>query len=87
MNFLKKLLEGSPKHKVEELTSDYCPNCWGDQEYGDQIREKFEDPQIDINNHEANYAFVQKFMVDQLQGIKLQNTLQGKECPRCKSIH
>jgi len=85
MNFLKKLLEGSPKSKVEELTNDYCPNCWGDQEYGDVVREKFQDPQIDINNHEAKYAFVQKFMVTHLKGIKLQNTLEGKECPRCKA--
>ncbi len=87
MNFLKKLLEKNSKKQEEDITQGYCPNCWGDQEYENIVREKYKDPQIDVNNHEANYAFVQDFIVTHLNGIKLKSTVTGRQCPRCKTIH
>lgn len=59
MNFLKKLLHKNANKEITSLIKGYCPNCWGDQEYADEVREKFKDPQINVNNGEANYAFVQ----------------------------
>lgn len=84
MNFLKKLLSSNTKEEVALLTKGYCPNCWGDQEYADEVREKFKDPQIDVNNGDAKYAFVQDFIVTHLTGIKLKSTTAGVGCPRCK---
>jgi len=87
MNFLKKLLGKNSKKEIAILTEGHCPNCWGDQEYGEVIREKYKDPQIDVNNHEANYAFIKDFMVTHLDGIKLKSMDAGVGCPRCKVIY
>lgn len=84
MNFLKKVLGITNEAEIAELTAGYCPNCWGDQEYANEIREKYKDPQIDVNNHQTKYAFVQDFMVTHLDGIKLRSTEGGKGCPRCR---
>lgn len=86
MNFLKKLVSKNTATEVENLTKPYCPNCWGDQEYAEIIREKYKDPQIDVNNGAANYAFVQEFMVTHLNGIKLKSTGAGVGCPRCRTL-
>ena len=61
-----------------------CPNCWGSQEYDGQIRELYRDKQIDVNNHEANYAFIQDFVVTHLDGIRLKKGANSLECPTCK---
>lgn len=85
MNFIKKLFQGHKQEaEINALTDGYCPNCWGDQEYDNLIREKYKDTQINVNNHEANYAFVQDFIVTHLNGIKLKSSVHGFECPTCK---
>jgi hypothetical protein len=83
MNFLKSLFNSKAKEINEELSLGYCPNCWGDQEYDNLIRDKYKDAQIDVNNHNANYAFIQRFIVTHLDGIKLKSTVRGTECPTC----
>ena len=81
INFFKK-----PKAETQnEVPAGLCPNCWGEQEYDKQIRELYKDKQIDINNHEANYAFIQDFMVTHLNGIHLKKGNNGMECPTCKA--
>ncbi len=60
-----------------------CPNCWGKQEYDNQVREMYIDKQIDVNNHEANHAFIQDFVVTQIKGIRLIKTIDKMECPTC----
>ena len=61
-----------------------CPTCWGHQEYDNVIRELYEDKQIDVNNHAANYAFIQKFVVNKIDGIRLKRGTNSLECPTCK---
>ena len=87
MNFIKQLFGNNKEKEISELSKDYCPNCWGDQEYDDLIREKYKDMQISVNNHSANYAFVQKFMVTYLNGIKLKSTVKGTICPTCVRVN
>ena len=87
MKFFKKIFGNNGKKEIEELSAGYCPNCWGDQEYDNVIREKYKDTQIDVNNHSANYAFVQDFIVTHLNGIKLKSTVKGTECPKCKIVY
>ena len=38
------------------------------------------------NNHEANYAFIQDFVVTHLNGIKLVKGNSGFRCPACKLV-
>ena len=73
-----------PKHETKGKTPEgYCPNCWGEQEYDHVIRELYDDKQIDVNKHEAHYAFIQNFMVTYLDGIHLKRGNNSFECPTC----
>ena len=79
INFFRK-----PKEETKnEVPDGMCPNCWGTQEYDNQIREMYIDKQIDVNNHEANHAFIQDFVVKNLNGIHLKKSINGYECPTC----
>ena len=87
MNIIEKLVTFFSKpHSVTEKESPegYCPNCWGTQEYDNQIREMYKDKQIDVNNHQANYAFIQDFVVNHIDGIRLKKGTSSLECPTCK---
>lgn len=80
ISFFKK-----PKEETKGKTPNgFCPNCWGSQEYDTQIREIYKDPQIDVNNHKSNYAFIQNFMVTHLDGIHLKKGNNSFECPTCR---
>ena len=84
---IKKLINffRQPAGKTQGKTPEgFCPNCWGEQEYDNMIREMYTDMQIDVNNHKANYAFIQDFVVTNLNGIKLIKGNNSFECPTCK---
>ena len=81
ISFFKK-----PKAETANLVPEgMCPNCWGEQEYDNRIRDLYKDEQINVNNHEANYAFIQEFMVTHLSGIQLRKGDKGFECPTCRA--
>lgn len=83
---IEKLIAFFKKPKSEtagKTPEGLCPNCWGKQEYDDEVREMYKDKQIDVNNHQANYAFIQDFMVTNLNGIKLVKGNNSLECPTC----
>jgi hypothetical protein len=72
------------KGKVPE---GLCPNCWGEQEYDSRFRTMYEDKQIDVNNHQANYAFIQDFVVNRMNGILLVKEKDRTACPVCHNSH
>ena len=79
ITFFKK-----PKEEtINEVPEGVCPNCWGEQEYDNEIREMYKDKQIDVNNHTANYAFIQDFVVNHVNGIHLKKGSNNFECPTC----
>ena len=81
LSFFKK-----PKKETQGNTPEgYCPNCWGSQEYDNEIRELYKDKQVDVNNHEAHYAFIQDFVVNHIDGIKLKRGNNSLECPTCRA--
>ena len=67
-----------------ETPQGYCPNCWGKQEYDNVIREMYQDKQIDVNNHAANYSFIQDFVINKIDGIHLKKGNNSLECPTCR---
>ena len=84
---IKKLVTFFNKSASEtkgQTPEGLCPNCWGEQEYDNMIRELYVDKQIDVNNHMANHAFIQDFVVTHLNGIKLKKGNNSFECPTCK---
>lgn len=80
INFFKLPAEIT-KGKIPE---GICPNCWGEQEYDNIIREMYDDMQIDVNNQKANYSFLQDFVVTHLEGIKLVKGNNSFKCPTCR---
>ena len=82
ITFFKKNSEAT-KGKSPE---GYCPNCWGEQQYDNEIRELYKDKQVDVNNHQANHAFIQDFVVNHIDGIKLKKGNNGYECPTCERV-
>ncbi len=80
---LKAFFSKPENETRDEIPKGYCPNCWGVQEYDRQIRDLYKDKQIDVNNHKANYAFIQDFVVTYLSGIHLKKGDNSFECPTC----
>lgn len=83
INSLINYFKASAKDTKEKAPEGYCPNCWGEQEYDGEIRELYEDKQIDVNNHQANYDFIKNFVVTHVDGIHLKKGNNGLECPTC----
>jgi hypothetical protein len=86
MNIIESITEFFKKSREETLGTTpigLCPNCWGTQEYDTTIRELYKDHQIDINNHKDHYAFIQKFVVDKIQGIQIKKGDSAGSCPTC----
>ena len=81
ISFFKK----PAKETKNEVLEGVCPNCWGSQEYDHEIRELYKDKQIDVNNHEANHGFIQKFVVTHIDVIRLKKGNSSSECPKYKA--
>lgn len=73
----------SAEETINEVPARACPNCWGQQEFDKSVRDLRRDKQIDVNNHEANYAFIQDFVVNKVEGITIQKRANGQVCPTC----
>ncbi len=69
-----------------EVPEGLCPNCWGNQKYDNVIREMYVDKQVDVNNKEANHAFIKDFVVKHVDGIQLKKGNTGLECPTCHIV-
>ena len=83
---LKKMFHKRPD-EFDEVPEGVCPNCWGNQENGNVVREKYKDLQIKVNNHSSKHDFIHDFVVTHLKGIQLKNKAKGLECPTCHIIH
>jgi len=73
-----------PKEETKgQVPEGVCVNCWGVQEYDHMIRDMYKDRQIDVNNHEEHYAFIQDFVVNHIKGIHLIKENDKLTCPKC----
>ncbi|SFW60631.1 hypothetical protein [Cellulophaga fucicola] len=78
IEFLKRMFNKRPD-ELDKVPEGVCLNCWGDQEYGNVVREKYKDLQIEVNNHSSKYTFIQNFVVTHLTGIQLKSKVSGLE--------
>lgn len=81
---LVQFFSKSKEETVNQAPYGLCPNCWGEQEYDHVIREMHYDKQIDVNKHTAHHAFIQKFVVNKVDGIRLDKSVDGITCPTCR---
>lgn len=86
MTLFKGLFWVTPKKKLEISRPEHvCPNCWGQQEYANKIRDAVYDKQIDVNNHKKIRSFITKYVEDQITGSYLQKDVKDTVyCPKCR---
>lgn len=75
----------SPDDTRGDTPDGLCPNCWGRDEYDGQVRDVAKDRQINVNNHQERYAFIQQFVVNHVDGIRLKNHGGRTVCDTCKA--
>lgn len=80
VGFFKKPAEETKDTAPEGI----CSLCWGHQQYDHKIRQLFSDKQVDINNHQKSYTLIKDFVVNRIDGIKLQQGATAS-CPSCGS--
>lgn len=77
---LKAYFTKDEKHTPE----NYCPNCWGKQEYGGEFYDAVKNEGIDVNNMDQHKGWIQEYAEKNLVGIKLKKNPEGYVCPNCK---
>ncbi len=70
------------KEQIKPLEG-YCPNCWGTQEYQEQIIEAAEQEKIDLNNISLRKGWIQAHAARFFEGIKLGKKEYEGGCPIC----
>jgi hypothetical protein len=60
---------------INKVPEGLRPGSWGRQEYDGLVRKLYQEKQIDVNNHKAKHAFIQKFMVKYINGIQLKREM------------
>jgi DNA-directed RNA polymerase subunit M/transcription elongation factor TFIIS len=86
MNVIDNIIEyfKQPQEETQgKAPKGICPSCWGYQEYENKFRKLYKDKQIDVNNHQDHYMFVQKFVVKNIDGIRLKEAEIKYVCPNC----
>lgn len=81
-----KFLKKPKKETAGKAPEGLCPVCWGYQEYDHKIRKLYKDKQVDVNNHSARYMRIQKFLKENIEGIKLKKG-EIASCPTCGNKH
>jgi hypothetical protein len=72
--------------KSDRLDSpeEYCPNCWGRQNYSNQFLEAIKTEHIDTNNVLEMKGWIQAYAIKHFEGLKVKQISDHLECPSCK---
>lgn len=85
MSIANNIWEYIKNGKKKDLApKGYCPNCWGNQEYGGQFFEAVRNHGIDINTDNPDIGWIQDYAEKHLAGIKLEDHGDEYVCPTCK---
>jgi len=76
-----KFLRGESKRI--DPPNEYCPNCWGRQEYEGQYFDAVYREHIDLNNVTNKKGWIQAYATEHLEGIKLISDGELMECKTC----
>ncbi len=69
--------------KKTPVIPGYCPNCWGRQEYQDQIHSAARKDQIDLNNIDKKMGWIQAYAAKNLSSMKLVDANGKMSCRGC----
>tara|TARA_B110000240_G_C13477373_1_gene443736 strand:+ start:1361 stop:1636 length:276 start_codon:yes stop_codon:yes gene_type:complete len=84
MNLLKsfkKFLE--KKDNSTEGPEGFCPQCWGRQEYEGKFYEAVYKEKINTKNLASKQGWINAYVKQNLEGIKLEAANGIKGCPSC----
>ena len=75
--------------KEDLVEAGVCPNCWGKQEWDGKFKDYVADPTKDVLNKDATaqQAFIQKFVTENITGIRLKSEGDKQVCPACKTAY
>ncbi len=77
-NFIKNIF--ATKKQIP-VPAGYCPNCWGRQEYQNQIIEAAMSQKIDLNNVGKHKGWIQAYAERNLLGLQLD--VSNGRCKTC----
>ena len=80
MSIFKKLFSNE---KSFDQPEGYCPNCWGKQEYQNEIYEAAEKANVNLNNIDLKRGWIQAYAAKHLQKLKLVNKDNKLVCLTC----
>lgn len=72
------------KNTKGETPEGYCPQCWGRQEYEGKFYEAVHKEKVDLNNINEKKGWINAYVTQNLEGIKLKEVEGTRECPSCK---
>lgn len=78
--FSREDTAGAPAEAPEGL----CANCWGYEQYGGEIIKVARSRDIDLRNGRARNAFIQEFVVNHVEPIRLNDDGAGPYCKVCR---
>jgi len=82
-NRIKTALLGNSKSI--ETPDEFCPNCWGRQEYGGKVYDAIKTEDINLKNIDKKKGWIEAYSIQRLEGIKLQKRNDSSTvCPTCK---
>ena len=85
INEIKKFLSGE---QVSSIAPDeYCPNCWGRQEYGGNMYEAVKAEGLTADNINIQKGWIQEYAEKYLLGIRLIRKNEKLVCVTCMSSY
>ncbi len=72
------------KEEKDVVPEEYCPNCWGRQEYGNQLYNAVQHHKIDLNNIHEKKGWIEAYADEHFNGIRLIDKDGQLLCPHCK---
>ena len=83
-NSIAKIFTNNPTPTAADVPEDFCPNCWGRNEYGGKFYEAMKNENVDINNVNEKKGWIQDYADKNLSMIQLKHTDTGAVCAKCK---
>lgn len=83
MNILEKVKNLISAKPSLEIPSDFCPNCWGRQEYQGVFYQAIKNEEITTKNVDQKKGWIGGYVERNLTGIKLVTADDGLLCNHC----
>ena len=84
MSLFDALVKYFSREEPEGVPEGLCANCWGYEQYGGEILKVARSREIDLRNGRARNAFIQEFVVNHVDAIRLQDDGAGPYCKSCR---